>query len=178
MAPKTKSRPKAAPVVDEVDELDDDVELEELGEEIDDTPKKKAKRADSPDFGIQELCAFLERQTGKGYKPREVRTLIRKMARDGSGRVEREIVPGNRARYSWTGTKDPQVQAILAAVKEGEIESSRKEALDKLKVQSNAKKDAKKAQADAKNTAKGKTKVAEPDDDDDDADDLEELDDE
>jgi hypothetical protein len=170
MAPKTKSRPK--PVVEEVDELDDDVELEELSEDLDDTPKKKAKRADAPEFGIQELCAFLERQTGKAYKPREVRTLIRKMARDGSGRVERDIVPGNRARYSWTGTKDPQVQAILSAVKEGEIESSRKEALDKLKVQNQAKRDQKKAAAEAK--PKKKVKVPDPDEDEDE---LEELDD-
>jgi hypothetical protein len=170
MAPKTKARPK--PVVEEVDELDDEVELEELSEDLDDTPKKKAKRADAPEFGIQELCAFLERQTGKAYKPREVRTLIRKMARDGSGRVEREIVPGNRARYSWTGTKDPQVQAILSAVKEGEIESSRKEALDKLKTNNLAKREAKKAATEVK--AKKKVKVPELDEDDDE---LEELDD-
>lgn len=170
MAPATKTKKRATPVVeDDVDELDDEVELEELTEDVDDTPKKKAKRADAPAYGIQELCAYLERQTGKAYQPREVRTLIRRMARDGSKRIERDIQPGNRARYSWTGNKDPQVQAILAAVKDGEIESSRAEALKKLKEQGAEKKAAK------VDKAKTKVKTPEPDDDDDE---LDELDDE
>jgi hypothetical protein len=177
MATQTKSKRKPEPV-EELEELDDDVELEGLDEELTDTPKKKrAKRADAPEFGIQELCAFLQRQTGKAYKPREVRTLIRKMARDGSGRIEREIVPGNRARYSWSGTKDPQVQSILKAVSGGEIESSRKDALAKLKEQNDAKRAAKRAERE-KAEAKAKTKTRRPvdEDDDDDVDDLDDLD--
>lgn len=172
MASGTKTKKKAR--VEEVEDLDDDIELEGLDEELTDTPKKRAKRADAPEFGIQELCAYLTKKTGKAYKPREVRTLIRKMARDGSGRIDRDIVPGNRARYSWSGTKDPQVVEILAAVTNGEIESSRKEALDKLKEQNQAKRQEKKAANEAK--ASKKVKVQEPDDDED-LDDLDELDD-
>lgn len=167
MAPATKTK-KVKPVEEEIEELDDEVELESLDEELT-APKAKTKRADSPEFGINELCAYLERKTGKAYSPREVRVLIRKMARDGSNRIDREIVPGNRARYSWSGTKDPQVQTILSAAQGGEIEAGKKESLDRLKETVSAKRAAEPKPAKTKT----KTKVVEPDDDDDD---LEELD--
>lgn len=154
---------------------DDDVELEELDEAAEeDGAKAKKKRADAPAFGIQELCAHLTAKTGKEYKPREVRILLRKMARDGSGRIEREITPDNRSRYSWEGPKDPQVKLIVAAVTAGEIEEGKKAALDKLK-QDKAAKDAlagktKKAKAEEAPAKAKKAKAPAPpvDDDDDD----------
>lgn len=160
------AKKSAAPVV-EVD--DEDVELEELDEAVEDEGGKgRKKRADAPEFGIQELCALLTAKTGKEYKPREVRILLRKMARDGSNRIQREISADNRSRYSWTGADDPQVKLILKAVKGGEIEEGKKAALDKLKADKAAK-DALKGKTE-KPAKKAKAQVAPPVDDDDDDD--------
>ena len=163
----TKAKAKAA----EVEVEEDDIELEELDAEVEEeAPKaskkakaaKKAGRADDPEFGIRQLCELLEERTGKAYQPREVRTLLRKMARDGSGRLNREVSADNRNRYSWTGADDPEVKAVLKAVKGGEIEAGKKEALDKLKQQ--------KAAKAAANPAPKKKAAAPVDDDDDDID--------
>lgn len=165
----TKAKTKAA----EVEVEDDDIELEELDAEVEeDAPKAskkgkaaKAGRADDPAFGIRQLCELLEERTGKAYQPREVRTLLRKMARDGSGRLNREVSADNRNRYSWTGADDPEIKAVLKAVKGGEIEAGKKEALDKLKQQKAAKAAANPAAA---KPAKAKKAAAPVDDDDED----------
>lgn len=174
MATKTKAKPVA-------EELEEDLELEELDEEVEDDEapaksKSKGGRADDPAFGIRQLCALLEEKTGKEYKPREVRTLLRKMAREDNARINREIKADNRQRYSWEGPKDPEVLAILKAVKGGEIEANKNEALAKLKADKAAKTAAKaKEDAKASKSTKTKTKAAAPPDDDDD--DVEELED-
>lgn len=179
MATKTKKRPAKV-----VEEVEDEVELEDIDEEVDDddedeAPKsKKAKAASNGDevWGVQSLIKLIKRKTGKEYKPREVRALLRRLARDGSGRVDREIIAGNKTRYAWSGPDDPEVKVILKAVTKGEIETAKKEALDKLK-SDKAKKDA------AKGTTKTKSKkgkkapkppVDEDDDDEDDEDDEDE----
>lgn len=166
-------------VVEEVED-DDEVELEELDADVDDdedeAPKAKSKksktekkaRADEPQFGIQWLIRLIKKKTDKDYTPREVRTLLRKMAREDKPRINREIIPGNRARYEWSGPEDAEVKAVLKAVGGGEIEAGKKEALDRLK-QQKAAKDAK-----AETTTKKKKKKAAlppPDEDDDDEDD-------
>lgn len=148
---------KAAAPVD-----DDEVgEIEEVGEdEGEETPAADAV------WGVRDLIALIKEKTGKEYKPREVRTLLRKLARE-DGVVNREIIPGNKTRYSWEGPNDPEVRAVLKAVKGGAIEASKKAALDKLKADKAAQNAAKKAQADK--AAKAAKKAApEPDDDDDD----------
>lgn len=175
------TRKKAAAAVEEVEELDDDLELEELDEAVeeDTKPAKKTrkKRADAPAFGIQELCAHIKEETDKDYTPREVRTLLRKMARDGSARVNREISADNRSRYSWTGTDDPEVEAVIAAVAEGEIEADKKAALDALK-QRKAEKDAAegKAKPAAKKAAAKKKAAPAPEPDEDEDEDFEDED--
>jgi len=148
--------------VEEVEE--DEVELEELTDEVDDedeAPAKAKKKAPVEDevWGVRSLIALIKEKTGKDYSPREVRTLLRKLARDGH-KIDREVIPGNKSRYSWSGPEDPEVKVILKAVKGGEIEASKKAALDKLK----ADKAAKQAAAPAK-PAKAK-KPAPPADDD------------
>jgi hypothetical protein len=164
---------KKAPAAAVVEE--DDVELDEIGE-VDDTEeaapaKSKAKaaaKAPKPEdnvWGVRALIALIKEKTDKEYNPREVRTLLRKLAREGGG-VEREIVAGNKTRYEWTGPEDPEVRAILKAVKGGAIEESKKAALDKLKADKAAKAAAKPAPA-----AKAKAKsapVADEDDEDED----------
>lgn len=161
----TKAKSAPAPEVEEIEELeeletetdeaddsdDEDDELEELEEdEVEEnkpTTKKSAGRDAGITFGIQQLVALINEQTGDTTNPRAVRTLIRKMARDESGRVEREIKAGNRERYNWTGPNDAEVVAIVAAYKGGELEAEKKAKLDALKQSKAAKLAAAKAEA-------------------------------
>lgn len=160
MAKKT-----ATVVEDEVEELEEEeVELEE------EAPAKatKGKAADAADapFGVRALIALIKEKTNKEYKPREVRTLLRKLARE-DGTIDREIVPGNKERYVWTGPTDPEVKAVLKAVKGGEIEAAKKAALDKLKADKAAK-DAAKAKAAKVAEKKAAAAAAAADDEDED----------
>lgn len=146
------------PEVEELEELDDDVEAEET--------KSKKGGAQEVTFGVADLVKHIKDKTGKDYSTRDVRTLIRKMAREDKPRVDREIVAGNRSRYDWPlGTKDPEVKAIIKAIGGGEVEAGRKEALDKLK-QNKAEKDAAKGKKDKKGKKNKPAPVVEDDDDD------------
>lgn len=159
----TKRPAKAAAV-------EDDLDLEELDDETTEAPAKGKKAAEDDIWGVRNgLIPLLKEKTGKDYTPREVRTLLRKMARDG-GRIDREIVAGNKSRYSWDGPNDPEVKAILKAVRGGEIEAGKKEALDKLKADKAAK-TASKTEAPTKKKAKppvDEDELEEIDEDDDD----------
>lgn len=166
-------RTKAAPAPEPED---DDVELEELDDEVEDEAPAKTKKAAAADdvWGVRQLIELIKSKTGKDYTPREVRTLLRKMAREDNARVNREIVAGNKTRYSWSGPADPEVKAILKAVSGGEIEQGKTEALAKLKADKAAKQAAKEdAPAKAKSTKK---KAVAPPPDDEDDDELEEVD--
>lgn len=147
-------------------EPEEDLELDELDSDEGTDEKPKAKQ-DEVTFGVADLCKLVKKVTGKDYTTRDMRTLIRKMARDGSGRIEREIVAGNRSRYDWSGPKDPEVIAIVKAVKGGELEAGKKEALAKLKENKAAKKAAEGNGKGDKGSKKGKgkkAKAAEPED--------------
>lgn len=166
----TKAKAKAAPEP-EVDELEDD-ELEELDEdEATETAPRKSKKSDDDEvvFGAADLAKLASKGRDKPITPRDLRTLLRKMARD--GRLNREITAGNRTRYSWSGPDDPEVKAILKALKAGELEQGKAEALAKLKEQKAAKQ-AEKAKAEKK--AGKKAKPVEVDDEDDELDDDDE----
>lgn len=147
MPPRKKAA--TAPVVEpevEVEDLEtedvEDDELEDLDEaEVAETAPKKSSSADDVVFGAADLAKLASKGREKPITTRDLRTLLRKMARD--GRINREITPGNRTRYSWSGPKDPEVVKILAAIKGGEIEQGKKEALDKLKADKAAKQAAK-----------------------------------
>jgi hypothetical protein len=86
-------------------------------------------------FGVSDIAAHLTKKhkLEKPVTTRELRTLIRKMAREDNARVTREIIPGNRTRYSWSGLNDPEVKAIIAAYDSGELEADKKEKLQALK---------------------------------------------
>ena len=176
---KTKAKKEApAPEVVE-EELEADAELDEVdGDEVEETTTK-GKAADEVTFGASDLARYLSEKSGKTVSPRELRTLIRKMARDGSKRVEREITPGNRTRYNWSGVEDPEVQKIIAAFEGGELEADKQAKLAELK----EKKAAKKAAGEdtgkkGKKGKKGKAAAAPVEADDDDSDELELDDDE
>lgn len=139
MAKVTKKATKKSQPAPEPEELDE--ELEELEEDVEEdaAPKKKG-RSDEVTFGASDLARHLSEKSGKTVSARELRTLIRKMARDGSGRVTREIIQGNRSRYNWSGVDDPEVQAIVAAFEGGELEADKKAKLDALKARKAEKK--------------------------------------
>jgi hypothetical protein len=159
MSPKTKTKSKAAE-----EELEDEVELDELDDdEVEDKPTKKGGASEEVGFGVRDLCELVKRKTKKDYSPKEMRTLLRKMAREDKPRVDREIVRGNKARYSWEGPDDPEVKKILKAVAGGEIEEARKATLDELKAKK-AKKDAAAKKAGGKKGKKGKKSEPEPED--------------
>ena len=82
------------------------------------------------EFGTKELAAHVNAETGASYDAYNLRILLRKLTKDGVlERVESE----GRSRYSFTGPKDPQVKAIVEAVKSGAAEKAKQERLDKLK---------------------------------------------
>ena len=165
MPARTKARTKAAQA--EVEDVEEDEELEELEEaEETESPKKRGGAAQEVTFGVADLCALIKKKTGQTVTTRALRTLIRKMARDGSNRVDREIVAGNRSRYDWTGPNDPEVKAILKAFTDGELEADKQEKLAALKERKASKTPAKKSTA---KKSSAKRRAPEP---------VEELDDE
>lgn len=155
----TKNKSKA-------EEVEEEVELEDLEEDVEEDEAPTKSKSDEVEFGASDLAKHLSKLTGKTISPRELRALIRKMAREDEPRVEREITPGNRTRYNWKGgLKHPEVKRIIKAVTGGEMEADKKAKLEKLKADKAAK-TAAKAKDKAKAGKKGKTKVVEPDDDD------------
>lgn len=147
-ATKRRTKPVEPEPVEEEEEVEEVEELEE--DEVEDVPNKRAasaqKRAKAAvTFGMAHLAEYLSNETGKNITTRELRQLARKMARDETGRVNREIVAGNRSRYDWPSIDHPEVQAIIAAYHGGELEADKKEKLDALKASKAAKVAAKKA---------------------------------
>jgi hypothetical protein len=176
---KTRGKAKTKPVEPEVElEENEDDELEELEEDsVEETAPAKSKSAQpTVTFGVQDLVKYL---VSKGHKvdARGIRTLIRKMARDGSNRVDREIVAGNRTRYDWVkGLKDPEVKKIIAAFEGGELEADKQEKLAALK-ERKAKQDKADGKVKGTKTKAGTKKKAAVVVEDDDSDDELELDD-
>lgn len=146
-ATKTRTKAKAKPAPEpEVDELEEDIE--EL-EDDEATEAPATTTVSEVTFGVRDICDLIKTQTGDDVTPRNLRTLIRKMARDESKRVDREIVAGNRSRYDWSGPTDPEVKAIVKAYTDGELEADKLEKLAALKDQKAKKDAAKKAAAEA-----------------------------
>lgn len=122
---KTATKPAPAPEV--VEEVEAD-EVEEI-------------------FGVSDVVELIRTKLKKETTTRELRTLLRKMARD--GRLDREIIPGNRTRWEFAGPEDPEVLAILKAFGEGELEQDKRDKLNALKERKAAAKAAKAAEEEA-----------------------------
>jgi hypothetical protein len=128
--PARRSTKAAKAQVEDVEEE----ELEELEEaEETEAPKKRGGAAQEVTFGVADVCLLIKKKTGETVTTRALRTLIRKMARDDTGRIDREIVAGNRSRYDWSGPNDPEVKAIVKAYTDGELEADKQEKLAALK---------------------------------------------
>jgi hypothetical protein len=162
MAAKTATKGKAASKKTAPPPADEELELDAVGEdEVEEAPAKVPEVT----FGASDLAAYLSETAGKTVTARELRTLIRKMARDGTKRVNREITPGNRTRYDWSGVDDPEVKAIISAYEGGELEADKKAKLDDLKKRKAEKKAAgqpvgKKARAKAAKEEAAATKAS------------------
>lgn len=157
----TKKKAKAVePEEVEIDEVELDEEIDEVDEE--EAPKAKAKKAapKRPEiaFGTKELAEHVNAETGKSYDAYALRILLRKLAKDGTIQRDEE---GGRARYSFSGPKDPQVKAIVKAVKSGAAEKAKEDRLEGLKEKRKATKSAKPAKS-----AKKAKKVVEVEEDD------------
>lgn len=98
-------------------------------------------------FGVADVASLIKTRFGKDVKTRDLRTLLRKMARD--GRLDREIIAGNRARWEFEGPEDPRVEAILEAYGAGELDQDKAEKLAALKERKAAQRAEKKAAAEA-----------------------------
>lgn len=98
-------------------------------------------------FGVSSIAEILKVKTGKEVKTRDLRVLLRKMARD--GRLDREIVAGNRERWTWEGPDDPEVALIVEAFEAGELEADKKAKLDALKARKAEQRAAKKAEEES-----------------------------
>lgn len=98
-------------------------------------------------FGVADVASLIKTRFGKDVKTRDLRTLLRKMARD--GRLDREIIAGNRARWEFEGPEDPRVEAILEAYGAGELDQDKAEKLAALKERKAEQRAAKKAAAEA-----------------------------
>ena len=150
-----------------------DIELEDLDTDAETTEDEaKGSKAQAVEFGASDLAKYLTEKldNGKVISARDLRALIRKMAREDSPRVDREIKAGNRTRYDWPGGLDhPEVKAICAAVLGGEMEADKQAKLAELK-----EKKAKKKAAEGK-SGKGKGKKAKAADVEEDDDEVEEI---
>ncbi len=164
-ATAAKAKPAPEPEPEEIEEVEDE-EFEEIEEaEESSTPAKKSRGgASTVVFGVSDLAQYLSDKVGKEVTTRELRSLIRRMARDESGRVDRVIVAGNRSRYDWPeGLKNPEVKAIIAAYIGGEGEIEKKEKLAALKQKNDAARAAAPKKAVAKKAVAKKPAVVEDD---------------
>jgi len=91
----------------------------------------EAEVVEEETFGVSDIVELIKVRTGKVVKTRDLRILLRKMARD--GRLNREIIAGNRNRWTWSGPEDPEIDAILDAYEAGELEQDKQEKLQALK---------------------------------------------
>jgi hypothetical protein len=125
-------------------------------------PPVKAPR-ESIEYGSAWLVEHVNTQAGTSYSASALRILLRKLTKDGV--LERDSE--GRQRYNFPkGAKDPQVVAIVKAVKSGAGEKAKQERLDALKEQRAASKGKAKAAPAKKARSKKVVEVEEEDDDD------------
>lgn len=119
-----------------------------------------APKAEAIEYGSAWLVDHVNSEAGTSYTASTLRILLRKLTREGV--LDRDS-EGGRQRYNFPkGANDPQVRAIVKAVKTGGAEKAKAERLEDLK----AKRTSKAKAAPAK---KSRAKAApEPEEDDDD----------
>lgn len=93
-------------------------------------PAPKAAAQPTIEFGSAWLVEHVNEQAGTSYSASSLRILLRKLTKEGVLARDSE----GRSRYNFPkGANDPQVKAIVKAVKSGAAETARQERLDELK---------------------------------------------
>lgn len=125
------------------------------------TPAKAAPapKAEAIEYGSAWLVDHVNTEAGTSYSASALRILLRKLTKEGVLNRDSE----GRQRYNFPkGANDPQVKAIVKAVKGGAAEKAKQERLDGLKAQRAS---SKKAAPARRSRAKA---APEPEEDDDD----------
>lgn len=131
-------------------------------------PVEKAPKSDAIEYGSAWLVEHVNTEAGTSYTASTLRILLRKLTKDGV--LERDSE--GRQRYNFPkGANDPQVKAIVKAVKGGAAEKAKAERLEGLKEQRKASK----AAAPAKGKSRKAKAAPEPEVEDDDDLDVDEL---
>lgn len=121
----------------------------------------KAAKAESIEYGSAWLVDHVNAEAGTSYTASTLRILLRKLTKEGV--LDRDS-EGGRQRYNFPkGANDPQVRAIVKAVKSGGAEKAKAERLEDLKSKRSSK--AKPAAPAKRSRAKAKPAVEEEDDD-------------
>lgn len=124
-----------------------------------------APKAEAIEFGSAWLVEHVNEQAGTSYSASALRILLRKLTKEGVLNRDSD----GRQRYNFPkGANDPQVKAIVKAVKSGAGEKAKQERLDALKEQRAAKKSA----PAKKSRARKVVEEVEEDEDDLDVDDI------
>lgn len=119
----------------------------------------KTEKAESIEYGSAWLVDHVNSEAGTSYTASTLRILLRKLTKEGVLNRDSE---GGRQRYNFPkGANDPQVRAIVKAVKSGGAEKAKAERLEDLK----SKRSSKAAPAKSRSRAKAKPAVEEEDDD-------------
>lgn len=154
-----KTTKKAAPAPEpevvedeEIEDLEEPDELDEEDDEPEEKPKKKApaagkkatakKKVEEVTNGTQWLADHVNGVLGTEYKTFDLRVALRKLASKGT--LQRDV-GAERARYSFSGPKDPVVVALIKMLRSGELEKDKRAKLDELKAKGREKSAKKKA---------------------------------
>lgn len=123
-------------------------------------PVKEAKpKAEAIEYGSAWLVDHVNAEAGTAYTASTLRILLRKLTKEGV--LDRDS-EGGRQRYNFPkGANDPQVRAIVKAVKAGGAEKAKAERLEDLK----SKRSTKKAAPAKKSRKAAPVEVDEEDDD-------------
>lgn len=119
----------------------------------------------APVKDTQWLTALINEKVGTSYSAFQIRTLLRKLIKEGA--FERE-----EGRYVFTGERDPRVLAVLKAIKAGAMEAEKKERTTKAKATSKAKAAAAEEAPKPRRSRKPKAAPVVEDDDDVDLDEI------
>ena len=123
-------------------------------------PAAKAPKAEAVEYGSAWLVDHVNTEAGTSYNASTLRILLRRLTKEGV--LDRDS-EGGRQRYNFPkGANDPQVKAIVKAVKAGRVEKAKEERLEDLKTKRTSKAKA----APAKKARTKKAAAAEVEDDD------------
>lgn len=135
---------------EELEAEDDEDDLEELTDEVDDEPEAKpakpkkaaakkttTAKAESSGFDSKWLATHVNETTDKTVDARQIRIILRKLAKDGT---LARVVGEDRGRYEFPGgANDPIVKEVVKRIKAGALEAEKNEGLERARAAKAAK---------------------------------------